>query len=233
MTATNMSNCFLGSDSPSSSAHAARVIPTNASRQVLAGPDIDPPADLVEASRPLMARRASASIDDHYLNFVLPGNSSNAHFPSRRDIVAALSGIFYRQIQRLGNQIDRSLAEIHHGDEEMSHEAEQRLALLMYVLGEPGLYEAKRVVDTRSPGNDDCDTMIKLIARSASPDSMKDVIRILARYLSSNNARIRYSATEALSQLGSKEATDALKQAVAGESNANVKRLMEAALRNR
>jgi HEAT repeat protein len=75
--------------------------------------------------------------------------------------------------------------------------------------------------------------MIKLIARSASPDSMKDVIRILARYLSSNNARIRYSATEALSQLGSKEATDALKQAVAGESNANVKRLMEAALRNR
>jgi hypothetical protein len=235
MTGSSIRDCLTWNEPKcgDESAHAARVIPTNENRYPVGVPDIHLPVDLVDESRQPAGRRLSASVDDYYLNFVLPSNSSNARTQSRTEIVTTLTRILYQQIQRLRNEIERSLTAIRPDDDEMSDEIEQRLALLIYILGEPGLYGAKRVLDSHLASDGDTDTVLKLIAKSATPGSLSDVVKVISEYLAADDARIRYSATEALARLPSKEATGILRRALKDESNASVKRLMEAAIRDR
>jgi hypothetical protein len=235
MTVSNASDCLTwnaqshldGND------RAVRVIPTNESMHPLGPRDIQPPVDLVDASRQLPYRRSSASVAEHEFNFLFPDHSSNMRAPFQTNIVTTFTRIFHQQIQRLGNEIDRSLAAIRHGDDEMCREAEQRLAFLIYVLGEPGLYGAKRALDRRSAEDDDSDALLQVIARSVSPDSLRDVTNVISQYLRADDARMRYSAAEALTRLGSEETRSILRQALKDENNVSVKRLMEAAVRGK
>lgn len=236
MTASNTSNCLTWTGPQwrtDENDPAVHVIPTNEPTHPFGPSDIQPPADLVDASRQLTYRKSSASVDEHDLYFLFPDRSLNTRSQSQTDLVETLTRILYQQIQRLCNEIDRSLGDIRHGDDEMCREVEQRLAILIHVLGEPGLYGAKQALDSRPAEDDDTDTLIRSIARSASPDSLSDITNMISEYLSADDARMRYSAVEALSRLGSEDARSILRRALKDESNMSVKRLMEAALRGK
>ena len=104
---------------------------------------------------------------------------------------------------------------------------------MIYLLGEPGLYGAKQALNRLPVEDDDSETLIRSIARSAGPESLNAVTKVLSECLSANDARMRYSAAAALAGLGSEDVRRIFEQALANEANMSVKNLMESALRSK